>query len=243
MGIRAVFFDLDDTLVAFDAVTEPSWRRVCADYCACTPGADPARLYTTIRELSSRYWSDPERHRIGRLDIVAARKAFVRDAFSTLGLPAADAEELAVTYSRVRTENMYLLPGARQTLEALGARGMKMTLITNGDSEGQRAKIQRFDLGRYFAAILIEGELGFGKPDPRVYKAALSAAGVPPRNAVMVGDNPDWDVKPAAAEGIGTVWIDRGAFVDPRPRGIVPDWTISGIGDLLAALGLERMRL
>jgi len=238
MAIRALFFDLDDTIVAFDAVTEPSWRQVCAAYCGRAPRVDPARLLGTIREFSSRYWSDPERHRIGRLDIVTARKAFVKDAFASLGLPAADAEELAVTYSRVRTENMYIFPGARETLEALRGRGMKMALITNGDAEGQRAKIRRFDLERYFAAILIEGELGFGKPDPRVYKAALAAAGVPAGEAVMAGDNPTWDIAPAAAEGIRTVWIRGAGHGDPGAGGIAPDWTISSIAELLPALGI-----
>jgi putative hydrolase of the HAD superfamily len=236
MEIRAVFFDLDDTLVAFDAVTESSWRRVCGEYCAGNPGLDPDVLYDGISECSSRYWSDPERHRIGRLDIVAARKLVVGEAFSRFGLPARDAEEVAVRYSRIRLENMYLLPGARETLEALKTRGCKLALLTNGDSETQRWKIRRFDLDGYFQAVLIEGELGFGKPDPRVYRGALSALGVSALNTVMVGDNPEWDVKAPQREGIRTAWICRPGREDLRALGIVPDWTIGSVAELPGCL-------
>jgi hypothetical protein len=48
-------------------------------------------------------------------------------------------------------------------------------LLTNGGSKGQRLKIDRFDLAPLFDAILIEGEVGFGKPDPRIYTKALEA--------------------------------------------------------------------
>jgi putative hydrolase of the HAD superfamily len=238
-GIRSVFLDLDDTLVAFDAVTEPSWREVCGWYCAGKPGLDPAILYGRIQERSTQYWSDPERHRAGRLDIVAARALITGEVFAGLGLPARDAEEVALRYSRLRLEKMFLLPGARETLESLVSNGFVMALLTNGDSETQRDKIRRFDLERYFRAILIEGELGYGKPDPRVYRTALSALGASPGNTVMVGDNPEWDVKAAQHEGIRAVWIDRKGCGETGAPDIVPDWRISGIAELPGVLGFD----
>jgi putative hydrolase of the HAD superfamily len=236
MDIHAVFFDLDDTLVVFDGVSESSWREVCAAYCAGRPGLDPEVIYGRIRERSSRFWSDPERFRIGRLDIVTARKAIVREVFSDLGLSERDAEEVALHFSRLRLENMYLVPGARDTLDALRSRGCKMALLTNGDSETQRWKIRRFDLGDYFQAVLIEGELGFGKPDPRVYRRALSVLGVSARNTIMAGDNPEWDVKAPQREGIRAVWICRRGkegLLDPE---IAPDWTIGSVAELPGCL-------
>ena len=236
MDIHAVLFDLDDTLVAFDGVSESTWREVCVGYCGGKPGLDPEVIYGRIHERASRFWSDPERFRTGRLDLVTARKAIVREAFWDLGLPERDAEEVALRYSRLRLENMYLFPGARHTLDALRSRGCKMALLTNGDSEIQRWKIRRFDLEEYFQAVLIEGELGFGKPDPRVYRRALSALGVSARNTVMVGDNPEWDVKAPQREGIRAVWICRPGKEDLRALGIVPDWTIGGVAELPVCL-------
>jgi putative hydrolase of the HAD superfamily len=89
-------------------------------------------------------------------------------------------------------------------------------MITNGDSHGQRRKIERFDLAKHFAYIGIEGEAGVGKPHPEAYRRALRAVGCAPGDAWMVGDNLDWDVIGAQQLGLRVVWIDR------RRRGL-PD--------------------
>jgi putative hydrolase of the HAD superfamily len=59
-----------------------------------------------------------------------------------------------------------------------------------------------------FDLILIEGEVGFGKPDPRIYERALDALGVQPSETWMVGDNLEWDVLQPQKLGIYGIWID-----------------------------------
>jgi putative hydrolase of the HAD superfamily len=207
--ISAIMVDLDDTLVAFDAVAEPSWRQVCAEHCSAHGGVDPARLYDAISIVSTHYWSDPERHRIGRADLTTARRSFVAEALQSLGLPTEMAAGLADRYSTVRTEAMYLLPGAMEALDTLRARGCALALVTNGDSAGQRAKVARFGLRPRFDAIVVEGEVGAGKPDPRIFQEALRRLGASPGDACMVGDNFVWDIEGPGALGIRGIWIDR----------------------------------
>ena len=158
MNTCGVLFDLDDTLVAFDAVTNQSWKEVCLEYTTSKPGLNPEALFAAIRKVSDWYWSDPERHRIGRNNMPPARRSIVREAFLTMDLPEADADAVAERYSTVRLENMYLLPGAQSTLDLLLSRGYRLGLLTNGDGETQRYKIERFGLAKYFETILIEGE-------------------------------------------------------------------------------------
>ena len=74
-------------------------------------------------------------------------------------------------------------------------------MITNGSGEGQRAKIERFDLARHFDHFFIEGELGYGKPDRRVYLGAMAALGSEPAETWCVGDNLEWEV--AAPQRLG----------------------------------------
>ncbi len=234
--IAAVLFDLDDTLVAFDAVSESSWRAVIRWYCADRP-LDPQALYAAVGRVSDRYWSDPERHRVGRLDMAATRRRIVAEAFTSLGLPATDADLVADRYGRVRLEAMYLLPGALEALAALRRCGHRLALLTNGDSEIQRWKMRRFGLETHFDAILVEGELGFGKPDPRVFELALSRLGAAAEAACMVGDNLEWDVAGPQRFGIRGVWIDRkGAGVPPGatavPWRVIPD--VARLPDALA---------
>jgi len=69
-------------------------------------------------------------------------------------------------------------------------------------------KIERFGLEPIFDAILIEGELGFGKPDPRVYELALTRLGQSRAETWMVGDHLEWDVAAPQQLGIYGIWVD-----------------------------------
>jgi putative hydrolase of the HAD superfamily len=233
--IEAVLLDLDDTLVAFDAVTDKAWRSVIARYCEAS-SVDPAALYGAVRRASDEYWSDPERHRAGRLDMLAARRRIVATAFGALDLPGGEASALADRYSQVRLEEMYLLPGAAETLAALRAEGTRLALLTNGESGTQRWKIDRFGLAPFFDILLVEGEIGFGKPDPRVFELALSRLGVAAEAACMVGDNLEWDIAGPQRLGIRGVWIDRKGRGVPPGAPVKPWQVITDISRLPAAL-------
>jgi putative hydrolase of the HAD superfamily len=235
-----VLFDLDDTLVAFDAVTNQSWNEVCLEYTTSKPGLNPEALFSAIRKVSDWYWSDPERHRIGRNNMPPARRSIVREAFLTMDLPEADADVVAERYSTVRLENMYLLPGAQSTLDLLFSRGYRLGLLTNGDGETQRYKIERFGLAKYFERILIEGEIGFGKPDARMYWLALSALGLKPEQTYMVGDNLSWDVEAPQQMGIKTIWIDRKGMGLPVGSTVTPHRVIRNISEVLSIFSIGR---
>jgi len=239
MTTRAVLFDLDDTLVAFDAVTEQSWSQVCLEYHRAGHQVDPGVLAARIRESSDWYWGDAHRHRWGRANILEARREVVSRAFAAVDLPKADAIALADRYSRVRLTNMYVFEGVHPLLERLRTDGRSLALVTNGDSVGQRAKIRRFGLAEYFSTILIEGELGFGKPDPRVYETALARLGTTPSQARMVGDNLAWDIEAPQKAGIAAIWIDRNGAGLPPNSEVSPWRTIRTISELPRILGLE----
>ena len=243
VNIYGVLFDLDDTLVAFDAVTNQSWREVCLEYSTANPGLDPETLFAAIRKVSDWYWSDPERHRIGRNNMAPVRRRIVREAFMTMDLPEADADTMAEQYSMVRLENMYVLPGAQSTLDLLRSRGYRLGLLTNGDGETQRYKIERFGLAKYFGTILIEGELGFGKPDLRIYRLALSALRLKPEQAWMVGDNLSWDVEAPQNLGIRAIWIDRKGTELPIGSTAAPHRVIRDISEVLNIFNIPSIFL
>lgn len=228
----AVIFDLDDTLVAFDLVTESTWRQVCDEYASENPAQPAAAVYDAVTSESHWYWSDEERHRVGRNDIVAARRGIVKSAFEKHGLPLHDAVKVADRYSTLRLENMYVLPGAKETLSLLSDRQIPLGLITNGDSETQRSKIDRFGLGGYFKEILIEGEVGFAKPDRRIFELAVSRFGVTPGQMLMVGDNLKWDVAGARSVGMRGIWFDVKKRGLPDNSAVRPDAVITSIAEL-----------
>ena len=98
-----------------------------------------------------------------------------------------------------------------------------MGLVTNGNREFQRNKINRFDLARYFEAIIIEDEFGVGKPDQRVFLAALEQLGAMPAQTWMVGDDLQRDIAGAQKMGIYSIWCDYGRNGLPESSKVKPD--------------------
>ncbi len=205
----AILFDLDDTLIAFDAVSEAAWQQVIATHAARTT-IDASAMRNAINEHSTWYWSDAERHRIGRRSLPHTRRTLVQQALQKIGhndVPAAHA--IADDYTALRTALIHLLPGVEALLTDLQQRGVRMGLVTNGTTEEQRHKIERFALAAYFEFIQVEGELGVGKPEDAAYRHALARLDLPPEEVWFVGDNLEWDVLAPQRHGMTGVWVDR----------------------------------
>jgi putative hydrolase of the HAD superfamily len=138
-----------------------------------------------------------------------------------VGLDLPDvADAIATHYQTAREQGIEPIDGAVETVRWLRDQGCRLALLTNGDGRAQRMKIDRFALAPLFDLILIEGELGFGKPDPRVYELALAKLESDPHDAWMAGDNLEWDV--AAPESLGV----RGVWIDTHGRGLPRDATV-----------------
>lgn len=233
----AILFDLDDTLVAFDAVSEPAWHEVTRVH-APRIGIPAGQMHEAIQAHSRWFWSDPQRHREGRHNLPHTRRQLVHTALRGIGHhdePAAHA--LADHYTELRTELMHLLPGAVGLLMALRSRGTRLGMVTNGTAGEQRAKIERFALAPLFEFIQVEGELGVGKPEDAAYVHALSRLGLPPQHVWFVGDNLEWDVRAPQRHGMTGVWVDR--FDQGMPGEPTPHHRVRDAFELARLLGVE----
>ena len=231
----AILFDLDDTIVASDAVADDCWMSLCQRYAVETSDAEPERLFQAISRAREWFWSDLDRHRAGRRDLRLARRQVVKRAFDELGLERDDiALRFADQYSEERERFVHAFPGALETIVELGRRGVTLGLLSNGESRVQRSKIERFDLARHFAYILIEGEFGVGKPDHAVFAHLLSALGRRPQEAWMIGDSLTFDIAPAVDLGIEAIWVDRLGKGLPKHAPCRPDRIVSTISAVLS---------
>jgi len=231
---RAVLLDLDDTLLDYSGGVDVCWRDACVKI-AGPGGVDGGRLAEVVAESRRWFWDDPERQRRERTDMIGAwtkivAHALERSGIATDGLAGAIAED----YAARRRAAMCLFPDARACLENLRGRGIPLGLVTNGDTRQQRDKIERHDLARYFDVIVIEGEFGAGKPDPRVYHHALSALRTPAADVWMVGDHLDFDVAGAQDVGVHGVWLDRAGQGLPPGSRVQPARIIAALDALLS---------
>ena len=99
--------------------------------------------------------------------------------------------------------------GAESLLRCLQARKHPMAVVTNG-SKSQRDKIEALGASRYFEAVLVSGEVGIAKPDPRIFRQALSRLNAAPDRSVFVGDSMEHDIAGARNAGMMTVYIRKG---------------------------------
>jgi putative hydrolase of the HAD superfamily len=230
---KALLLDLDDTIIDDSGNVERCWRDACLVHGSELEPLDPCRLFDVIERTRNWFWADPDRHRDGRLDLDAARREVVRISLATLGVDNPPlAERIAATYGSRRELGVQPIPGAIETVQWLREKGCRTALLTNGAAESQRGKVDRFQLAGLFDAILIEGELGYGKPDPRVYRGALEKLGVNPEEATMVGDNLEWDVLAPQELGVFGVWIDVLGEGVPAEQTARPDQIIRALSEL-----------
>lgn len=231
---EAIIFDLDDTILDDTGSMEACWREICRSGAARIGGTDPQTLMEAISRQRDWFWSDPDRHREGRMDLRAASRGIVERALLHLGFDRPEvAREIAEGYRDLREERLCLVPGAVETLERLRAAGVALGLITNGSAAGQRAKVERFGLAAYFEHILIEGEFGLGKPHREVYEATLQALACDSVRAWSVGDNLEWDVSAPQKLGVFGVWVDVAGAGLPEGERVRPDRTVRSVAELL----------
>jgi len=237
MNVKALLFDLDDTLLDYSGGADRSWTEACG--ACCTPeGLDAAVLVATIAETRRWFWDDPERHRRERVNMLGAWQHIVEFALERLGRPAPEiAAAVARDYAARRRAAMRLFPDSLACLTELRRRGIPLALVTNGDATQQRDKIERHGLARFFDAILVEGEFGVGKPDEAVYQHVLKALGMTPDEALMVGDHLEWDVGAPQRLGLTGVWVDRGGVGLPHGSAVQPHRIIRSLDELTTSGG------
>ncbi len=232
----ALLLDLDDTILSMSATAMPAWEALCKRFAARLEALDARDLFAAIELSVDRFWKDPENRRWGGSDHERARRTIVADAFRRTGVgDDGAAHEMADTFSRERLSTIAPFPGALETLDRLLAHGRRLALVTNGRSKVQREKIDHFGLAPYFDCIVVEEEFGVGKPNPRVFRHALTSIGADPLEAWMVGDNLAFDVAGAQHLGIHDIWMDvRGTGLAPESE-VRPDRIIRGLPELLEA--------
>lgn len=165
----------------------------------------------------------------------------VRIALARQGL---DGNSAAIRYFGLKktpwhSEEEVPYPDAHSTLAALRQKGYLLGIIAN-QKPGTAERLKSWGLRRYFDVIAASAEIGYAKPDKRIFEKAFELAGCTARESVMVGDRLDNDIAPAKEIGMTTVWIRKGlAKYQSEELGEgIADYQIRSLHELL--LILER---
>jgi putative hydrolase of the HAD superfamily len=123
-----------------------------------------------------------------------------------LEFPESVAERLETCFRLNYPLHCHITQDTESTLHNLRDRGIKLGIITNGPTVWQSRKIDALGIAPLFDAIVISGNEGFEKPDPRIFAVALERCRAMPAESMFVGDHPEADIRGAKGAGMVPVW-------------------------------------
>ena len=232
-GVKAVFFDYDNTLVEFNKVSEKALLEVAKDiYDYITENFKEKKI--DLQELTSALFSIAK-----TLDEegVFDRKAWWSQLLQKFGIAAGneDLYQWTQLYWSIASNNEPY-PDAIDAIEYLKSRGYKVGLITNSDGEwtDKRSRIKKFPLIDKFDIVVIGGEGGINpKPHPQPFILACEKAGLDRSECVMIGDDPVKDCLAAKKAGLKAILLDRESKV--KHAELYADYvltSLSAVGEL-----------
>ena len=204
--VRAVLFDLDDTLFDHQHCARTGLMRVRDDHACFRAVAASSFEASHARILEDLHLEVMA----GRVELEAARVERFRRLYAWAGVLAAPAlaARAAATYRAKYLEARTEVRGATALLEAVKPFA-RIGVVTNNLLEEQRDKLRHCGLDRHIDVLVASGETGVSKPDPAIFELALERMQVAADEAVMVGDSWANDVEGARAAGIRAVWLNR----------------------------------
>lgn len=247
MAIRALIFDLFDTLV------DIHYDRLPRDQHAGKPVPPTARaLHAAVAEHADVAF---ERF----LEVVAAVDAEFREGRYAQGLELPTEERFTAVVERLglavadlpaRMTGIHMdmirahteVPGHHAELLAALRRRVRIGLCSNfSHSPTARGILAAAGIERHFDSIVISDAVGIRKPRGEIFEAALAGVGAAPDEVLHVGDSLRADVGGAASAGIRSVWITR-RIRDPEQRlrehaGPAPDFVIADLAEVAPLLG------
>jgi putative hydrolase of the HAD superfamily len=231
--VRAVLFDLDDTLfdhahgsrIALDAVRR---SHACFSHIAFD---ELERAHTRVLdELHGAVM-------VGRMPLDEARRERFRRLFEIAGARAADdvVQHAAALYRDRYRDARTAVRGAAALLPLVRTRA-RVGIVSNNLREEQQDKLRVCGLDTFIDVLVVSEEAGVSKPDPAIFALALERLGCRAQDAVMIGDSWSADVAGARAAGIRPVWFNPRAAAAPEDdcivaqlRGLEPPETVLGI--------------
>lgn len=237
--IRAVFFDLDETLLDDDRCMREAIARTCATLATRYPDIKPVQLEAAYMRVAEEWWlssgSVPRTSDSGSTNGRDIRIEVWSDALKAYGLPDRDlAVKAADLYSQERRAGYCLFPDVGEVLDALHQRFI-LGVITNGPGDTQIEKVQVTGIAPYLRVFAVSGVLRVGKPESGIFLKALEYARCPPGQALHVGDSLTSDIAGAKGVGMYAVWINRNR-VDRPQNAPNPDLVIYSLSDLIPLL-------
>lgn len=239
--LRAVFFDLDDTLLDHRGAARASLNDLCSIYADFFGLLDFMHVHAAWNAINEAIWEEYSRGVLTSGELQTQRSQQLIDWVRSMRgpVPGPDAHELSAAYLEHYQLHCALFDGALPLVRQLAGR-YRLGIITNGFQIVQQRKLQGTGLADHFDHVIVSESVGAHKPDPAIFRIALDAARVEASEAVYIGDNYMWDVRGSAHAGMASVWYNpNGAHMPAEYADVQPNAIVRSPGDLATLFGLS----
>lgn len=229
MSIRALLFDLDNTLIDFMRM-----KRLASDAAARAMVRAGADFSFDVQESGDILFG-------AYLDDIEGDGVFTKFvAEHDLGQAGNRRERIVAAavnaYLRVKVNHLEPYPTVRPTLLELSRRGFKLGVLTDAPRFKAYQRLDAAGLTDFFPVIVTGTDSGAQKPDPAAFKVALAELGTGADETLMVGDWPERDMAGGKSAGLRTAWAAYGSSWPEKPA--EADHALQRFSDVLKVTSL-----
>ena len=228
MNIRALTFDLDDTLWDNRPVLMAAEHAL---YDWLSRHYPRIKLHYAMEDMLKLRQNLLQEYPELQFDVTALRKASLRIAAEVAGYDHSLVEPAFSVFLDAR-QRVTPYSDVAPALQRLRSAGYCLGSLTNGNAD-----VQRTGLGHLFDFSLSAASVGKAKPHPRMFKEACHRAHVAAAELAHIGAEPGTDLVGARNAGVKVIWMNRQG--QPTDHGIFHHAQISGMRELLTLMGLD----
>lgn len=201
MRIKAVFWDIDNTILDYEKCSERALKEVCRRF-----GSEySTELLGSFRRIDERLWERQNREELTVEEVFQKR---AEEMLAVMGLDLPD-DVFVDTYAEEFGETTELVDGVEQALAECREKGCILYCASNGVHAMQVHRLEKAGLLDMFRDVYVSDDIGYEKPDHRFFDTCLSRSGVKKEEALMVGDGKLTDIEGALGAGWRACWFDK----------------------------------
>ena len=203
MTIRAVLFDLDNTLTHRDQSILAYSQHLAHTYQQQLQHDQISQIPSIIRRIDNGGY--PKKELLTHPSIAASVAYALLQELNWNSVPKLD--ELTQFWFQQFGLSAVAMPGANSLLAELKQQGYKLAIVSNGGHATRLTILQGLGFSHYFDEIISSELVGISKPNPEIFLHTSRQLNIVPENCLFIGDHPVNDIQGATQAGMKALWL------------------------------------
>ncbi|MCJ7839779.1 YjjG family noncanonical pyrimidine nucleotidase [Lederbergia sp. NSJ-179] len=229
---KAIIFDLDNTLLNYSKSEWESMQNTVNGHgVSQSETFDWDKFWRCFQKVNMQYWND--RNKAGHHILEVLEYSF-KDTLKELKCDDSVSQVLAGQYWETFCQTCHFEEYAPDLLSYLHG-SYKLAIISNGIGEAQRGRLAAGGMDHYFDRLIISDEVGYWKPDKKIFETALKQLDINHTEALFIGDSLRDDYSGSVNAGIDFCFYNPKGI--PLEKGFHPAFTIKSLQEVKEILG------